>query len=93
MKNGIKLQNINNIRKIHGLPNLIELPPIPYPENILGDSIDFAYYDLGDEETEEMLFNWIIDYLKDDGMAHYGYIAFYPEWIRFFDTESIEKIA
>lgn len=90
MKNGINLQNINNLRKIHGFPDLIELPPIAYPDEVLGDSIDFSYEDLKDPEMEMSLFNSIVDYFKDDGRAHYEYIAFYPEWIRFFDSESIK---
>ena len=83
MKNGINLQNINNLRKIHGLPYLIELPPIPYPENVLDDSADFAYDDLDASEMEIMLYKLITD-------VHYEYIAFYPEWIRFFDSQSIK---
>lgn len=80
MKNGINLQNINNLRKIHGLPYLIELPPIPYPDSVLGD--DFSYDDFDDSEIEIMLYKLITN-------THYGYIAFYPEWIRFFDSESL----
>lgn len=80
MKNRINLQNINNLRKIRGLHSLIELPPITYPDSVLGD--DFSYDDFDDSEIEIMLYKLITD-------AHYGYIAFYPEWIRFFDSESL----
>lgn len=82
MKFGINLQNINNLRKIHGLHYLIELPPILYPDFVLSD--DFSYDDFDDSEIEIMLYKLITD-------PHYGYIAFYPDWIRFFDSESIEK--
>lgn len=90
MKYGINLQNINNLRKIHGFPDLIELPPIPYPDSVLGDSIYFAYDYFDDSEMEMMLYNLITDYFEDDGRVRYEYIAFYPKWIRFFESESIK---
>lgn len=84
MKNGINLQNINNLRNICGLPYLIELPPIPYPENVLDDSIDLTYDDLEDSEMEKMIYKLFTD-------ANYECIAFYPEWIRFFGSESFKE--